>query len=481
MLFNSIEFFIFLPTVYFLYWYLLKNNLDKQNLLLLFSSYFFYCWWDWRFLSLIILSTSVDYIIGLKIYNSTNPDTRLNYLKFSIFINLMILVIFKYFNFFIESFIDLFNVFSSHNSEMLTLNIILPIGISFYTFQTMSYTIDIYFKKLKPTNNLICFACFVSFFPQLVAGPIERAKRLLPQILNSRVYSKNNLMSGLRLILWGMFNKVVLADSLGGSVNIIFENYNSMNGGVLFLGLVYFAFQTYCDFSGYSYIAIGTANLFGFNLISNFNYPFFSINPIDFWKRWHISLSSWVQDYLYNPMALYYLRKKAGFLNKYKPHFFTMIIIGFWHGASWNFILFGAYWGAITCIYINFKSHFNKFNIPNLLSSLFVFNISIIGFLLFRSLTVLDSFLYFRRMITNIAIPDQLYNGLIFVVIIIILDLIHKDDDRSSLTFSTIKAYFNVKKIYFRKIVYFLVLSLIFWSIIIFLFKNNNQFIYFQF
>ena len=249
-----------------------------------------------------------------------------------------------------------------------------------------------------------------------------------------------------------MFNKVVLADSLGNSVNTIFENYTSMNGGVLFLGLIYFAFQTYCDFSGYSYIAIGTASLFGFNLISNFNYPFFSINPIDFWKRWHISLSSWVQDYLYNPMALYYMRKKSGFLNKYKPHFFTMVIIGLWHGASWNFILFGAYWGLVTCIYIILNPYLNKFNIPKLLSSICVFNISILGFLFFRNLTVIDSFLYFKRMIFNLAIPDQLYNGLIFVVLIIIVDLIHKDDDRSALTFPLIKRYFNVKKIYFGKL-----------------------------
>ena len=481
MLFNSIEFFIFLPTVYILYWYLLNDKLNKQNLLLLCSSYFFYGWWDWRFLSLIILSTSVDYMIGLKIHNSNSPRARLNYLKCSIFVNLMILAIFKYFNFFIDSFIDLFNLFPFHDSETLTLNIILPIGISFYTFQTMSYTIDIYFKKLQPTNSFICFACFVSFFPQLVAGPIERAKRLLPQILNSRVYSKNSLMLGLRLILWGMFNKVVLADSLGNSVNIIFENYNLMNGGVLFLGLIYFAFQTYCDFSGYSYIAIGTASLFGFNLISNFNYPFFSVNPIDFWKRWHISLSSWVQDYLYNPMALYYMRKKSGFLNRYKPHFFTMVIIGLWHGASWNFILFGAYWGLVTCIYINFKPYLNKFKIPKLLSSICVFHISILGFLFFRNLTIIDSFLYFRRMIFDLAIPDQLYNGLILIVLIIIVDLFHKDDERSSLTFPLIKEYFNVKESYFVKIIYFLILSLIFWTIIIFLFKNNNQFIYFQF
>ena len=274
-----------------------------------------------------------------------------------------------------------------------------------------------------------------------------------------------------------MFNKVVLADSLGSSVNIIFENYNLMNGGVLFLGLVYFAFQTYCDFSGYSYIAIGTASLFGFNLISNFNYPFFSINPIDFWKRWHISLSSWVQDYLYNPMALYYMRKKTGFLNKYKSHFFTMAIIGFWHGASWNFILFGTYWGLITCIYIKLKPYMNNFIIPSLLSSILVFHISIIGFLLFRSLTILDAYLYFKRMILNFTIPDQLYNGLIFVIVIIFFDLIHKNDDKSSLTFSIIKNYLNLDKLYFIKIIYFL----IFWLIIIFLFKNNNQFIYFQF
>ena len=481
MLFNSIEFFLFLPITYFLYWKCFNKNIKSQNLFLLLCSYFFYGYWDWRFLSLIILSTTADYIIGLRIYHEEKQRKRLNYLKFSIFINLLILIVFKYFNFFIESWINIYNIFPFNDSDVWTLNVILPIGISFYTFQTMSYTIDIYYKKLKPTHDFVCFASFVSFFPQLVAGPIERARRLLPQIMNKRKYSEENLTAGLRLILWGMFNKVVRADSLGESVDIIFENYNLMNGGVLFLGLVYFAFQTYCDFSGYSYIAIGTASLFGIKLISNFNYPFFSINPIDFWKRWHISLSSWVQDYLYNPMALYYMRKKTGFLNKYKSHFFTMTIIGFWHGASWNFILFGVYWGLITCIYIKLKSHTGKLNIPNLFSSILVFHISIVGFLLFRSLTIIDAYLYFKRMIFNFTIPDQLYNGLIFLIVIILLDLIHKSDDKSSLTFPIIKKYFNIEKLYFIKIIYFLILFSIFWFVIIFLFKNNNQYIYFQF
>ena len=224
MLFNSIEFFLFLPLTYFLYWKCFNNNIKSQNLFLLLCSYFFYGWWDWRFLSLIILSTTTDYIVGLKIYHEEKQTKHLNYLKLSIFANLSTLIIFKYFNFFIESWINLFNIFPFYNFDVWTLNIILPIGISFYTFQTMSYTIDIYYNKLKPTSNFVCFASFVSFFPQLVAGPIERARRLLPQILNKRKYSQDNLFTGLRLILWGMFNKVVLADSLGNSVNIIFEN-----------------------------------------------------------------------------------------------------------------------------------------------------------------------------------------------------------------------------------------------------------------
>ena len=303
MLFNSIEFLLFLPIVFILYWFVVNKNLKSQNLLILVSSYVFYGWWDYRFLSLIFLSTIVDYIIGLNIPKQDSNKKRKLLLWSSVLFNLSVLGFFKYYNFFVDSWIDLFSSIGYEIKSVWTLNIILPVGISFYTFQTMSYTIDVYRKKLDPTKDFISFASFVSFFPQLVAGPIERATNLLPQILNKREFNYEQGVQGLRLILWGMFKKVVIADSLAPTVDNIFSNYQIYDGGILWLGAIYFAFQIYCDFSGYSDIAIGTSKLFGFEIISNFKFPYFSRNIGEFWRRWHISLSTWFRDYVYIPLG----------------------------------------------------------------------------------------------------------------------------------------------------------------------------------
>ena len=292
MLFNSIEFLLFLPVVFVLYWVVFNKNLKHQNLLILLSSYVFYGWWDYRFLSLIFFSTIVDYVIGLYIPMQDSEKKQKLLLWCSVLFNLSVLGFFKYYNFFVDSWIDLFNSVGYEIKSVWTLNIILPVGISFYTFQTMSYTIDIYKKKLKPTKDFISFASFVSFFPQLVAGPIERASNLLPQILKKREFKYEQGVQGLRLILWGMFKKVVIADSLAPMVDDIFSNYQDYGGGELWLGAIYFAFQIYCDFSGYSDIAIGTSKLFGFEIMSNFKFPYFSRNIGEFWRRWHISLST---------------------------------------------------------------------------------------------------------------------------------------------------------------------------------------------
>ena len=240
MLFNSIEYAIFLPVVFILYWFIFNKKIRSQNLLLLFCSYLFYGWWDFRFLSLIALSTIVDYLIGLRIFNSINPSHKKLYLSISILFNISLLGFFKYFNFFIDSWVDLISLFGYRVENIWTLNVILPVGISFYTFQTMSYSLDIYFNKLKPTKNFISFASFVSFFPQLVAGPIERASNLLPQILKKRVFKYEQSVHGLRLIIWGLFKKIVIADSLAPTVNHIFLNYLNLNGGILIIGLIYF-------------------------------------------------------------------------------------------------------------------------------------------------------------------------------------------------------------------------------------------------
>ena len=339
MLFNSLEFLLFLPIVFSLYWFVFNKNLKIQNTLILVSSYMFYGWWDSRFLTLIFLSTIVDFSIGLNIAKTSPRKKQKALLWCSILFNLSVLGFFKYYNFFVDSWLELLRSVGYEIKSVWTLNIILPVGISFYTFQTMSYTIDIYRKKLKPTKDFIAFASFVSFFPQLVAGPIERATNLLPQILRKRVFKYEQGVQGLRLILWGMFKKVVIADSLAPMVDDIFNNYQDFGGGTLWLGAIYFAFQIYCDFSGYSDIAIGTAKLFGIELMSNFKFPYFSRNVGEFWRRWHISLSSWFRDYLYIPIG----GSKKGKWKSVRNIFIIFLVSGFWHGANWTFIIWGLF------------------------------------------------------------------------------------------------------------------------------------------
>ena len=342
MLFNSIDFSIFLPIVFFLYWFVTNNNLKLQNLLLVTVSYIFYGWWDWRFLSLILFSTIIDYFIGQRLNIETNQDKRKLLLSASIIINLGFLGFFKYYNFFLDNFINAFSFFGfSINSN--SLNIILPVGISFYTFQTLSYTIDVYKRNLKPTHDFIAFSAFVSFFPQLVAGPIERATNLLPQFYKKRVFNYNRAVDGLRQILWGLFKKIVIADGCAQFANEIFNNSEDYNGSTLFLGALFFAFQIYGDFSGYSDIAIGTSRLFGFNLKQNFAFPYFSRDIAEFWRRWHISLSTWFRDYLYIPLG----GSRGGTWMKIRNTFIIFIVSGFWHGANWTFIV----WGALNAIY----------------------------------------------------------------------------------------------------------------------------------
>lgn len=289
MLFNSIEFAAFLPIVFLLYWFVFRKNIKVQNLLIVVASYIFYGWWDYRFLSLIIFSTLVDFFVGICLEQTTHKTKRKLLLWTSILVNLGFLGFFKYYNFFLDNVNTAFNFFG-YQFNTTTLNIILPVGISFYTFQTLSYTIDVYKEKLKPTKDIIAFSAFVCFFPQLVAGPIERATKLLPQFYVKRKFSYQQATDGLRQILWGLFKKVVIADNCAEFANQIFDNSDNLNGSTLVLGALFFTFQIYGDFSGYSDIAIGTARLFGFNLMKNFSYPYFSRDIAEFWRRWHISL-----------------------------------------------------------------------------------------------------------------------------------------------------------------------------------------------
>lgn len=336
MLFNSLDFALFLPLVFILYWFVAKGRLKLQNVLVLVSSYLFYGWWDERFLLLIAASTLIDYSIGRQLAATENAGKRKFLLWMSIVANIGILAYFKYANFFIENFIEAFAAFGLE-LHASTLKIILPVGISFYTFQTLSYTIDIYRKKLEPTKDFIAFAAFVSFFPQLVAGPIERATNLLPQFYKNRKFSYDQAVNGLRQILWGFFKKLVIADNCAKYANIIFDGSQDYNGSTLAVGAFLFAFQIYGDFSGYSDIAIGTSRLFGFNLKQNFAHPYFSRDIAEFWRRWHISLSTWFRDYVYIPLG----GSKVGKAKTIRNVFIIFLVSGFWHGANWTFIAWG--------------------------------------------------------------------------------------------------------------------------------------------
>jgi len=405
MLFNSIDFFVFLPIVFTAYWYFTNKSLKLQNLLVLLASYVFYGWWDYRFLSLIILSTVVDYVVGLRIYHSILPKHRKSWLFISIIFNLGLLGFFKYYNFFINSWLNLLSSIGYATENVWTLKVILPVGISFYTFQTMSYSIDIYKKSLKPTKDFIGFAAFVSFFPQLVAGPIERASNLLPQILNKRVFNKKKAYSGVEMMIWGLFKKVVIADSLAPTVNHIFENFQGMSGGTLILGAIYFAIQIYCDFSGYSDIAIGTARLFGFELMTNFNFPYFSKSIGEFWRKWHISLSTWFRDYVYIPLG----GSKVGQLKGIRNVFVIFLVSGFWHGANWTFIAWGGIHALLfipSFVFGTNRNHiysrptkFSLFlNLKNIMKVLFTFSIVTLAWVFFRANSVIDAYHYITGM-----------------------------------------------------------------------------------
>ena len=475
MLFNSLEFLVFFPIVFCLYWFVFQKNLKVQNLLLLISSYVFYGWWDWRFLSLIFLSTIVDYLAGLNIHNSSNKKTRKSYLWISVLFNLGLLGFFKYFNFFVDSWIDLLGTFGYKYQSTWTLKVILPVGISFYTFQTMSYSLDIYHEKLKPTKDFISFASFVSFFPQLVAGPIERASNLLPQILNKRVFNYEQGVQGLRLILWGMFKKVVIADSLAWRVDFVFNNYQNLDGGILILGLIYFSIQIYCDFSGYSDIAIGTSKLFGFEVMSNFKFPYFSRNMGEFWKRWHISLSSWFRDYLYIPLG----GSKVGTFLSIRNIFLIFILSGLWHGANLKFIMWGLI-HAILYVPLFLKNHHNKYRMKIVaedqkfpkLKELFLigktFIITTITWTFFRSENINSAFEYIFRIVAEIKFPESNLSGVLLILILFSMDWSFRVSEREVL---------NVKYFVLRYLAY-LIISL---SIILNFFNKNREFIYFQF
>lgn len=427
MLFNSIDFAIFLPVVFLLYWFVANRNLKLQNSLIVAASYLFYGWWDWRFLSLIIFSTVVDYSVGLRLSKEEAQRKRQILLWTSILVNLGFLGFFKYYNFFLDNFITAFSFFGMEIKPN-SLNIILPVGISFYTFQTLSYTIDVYKRNLKPTKDIIAFSAFVSFFPQLVAGPIERATHLLPQFYKKRTFNYSKAVDGMRQILWGLFKKVVIADNCAEYANLIFNNSADYSGSTLVLGALFFTFQIYGDFSGYSDIAIGTSRLFGFDLMRNFNFPYFSRDMAEFWRRWHISLSTWFRDYLYIPLG----GSRGSTWMKVRNTFAIFIISGFWHGANWTFIV----WGALNALYFmplllsnKNRNHLDSVakgkylpNIKELLSMLLTFSLTVFAWIFFRATDIRHAINYISEIFSKslLSLPEIRPRNLVILILIFV-------------------------------------------------------------
>ncbi|WP_136481122.1 MBOAT family O-acyltransferase [Cognatitamlana onchidii] len=476
MLFNSFEFLVFLPTVFLLYWFVFNKKLKVQNLLLLFASYTFYGWWDWRFLSLIVFSSILDYSCGLRIEKNVEKSKRRLWLILSMAVNLGFLGVFKYFNFFSNSLSEAFAKFG-YQLDALTLDIILPVGISFYTFQTMSYTIDIYRDKLKATKDPIAFFAYVSFFPQLVAGPIERATNLLPQFYKKRTFSYEKAADGLRQILWGLFKKIVVADNCAIIVNQVFENYTEVNSSALVVGTIFFAFQIYGDFSGYSDIAIGTARLFGFNLMQNFAFPYFSRDIAEFWRRWHISLSTWFRDYLYIPLG----GSRGGTWMKVRNTFIIFIVSGFWHGANWTFII----WGALNALYFlpllllkknrqytNGVAEGRLFvNVKEIFQIAFTFAITLLAWVFFRAETVSKAIGYIKAIFSSSLLghPRIDLKPFIFIVILVFVEWLQREEKHGL-------ALSNLKYTAIRWSLY----AILFCIILIFG-AQSQSFIYFQF
>jgi D-alanyl-lipoteichoic acid acyltransferase DltB (MBOAT superfamily) len=482
MLFNSLDFAIFLPIVFVLYWFVTNKNLKLQNLLVVIASYVFYAWWDWRFLSLVIISTLVDYIVGLGLSHEKGKNKRKALLAASIIINIGILGFFKYYNFFLENFIAAFS-FLGFQISANSLSIILPVGISFYTFQTLSYSIDVYRQKIEPTRDLLAFSAFVSFFPQLVAGPIERAVNLLPQFKSARFFDYGKAVDGMRQILWGLFKKIVIADGSAEFANMIFNNSASYSGSTLVLGAFFFAIQIYCDFSGYSDIAIGTARLFGFDLMKNFAFPYFSRDIAEFWRRWHISLTTWFRDYLYIPLG----GSRGSNLKVARNILIIFVVSGFWHGAKWTFIV----WGLLNALYF-LPLIFNKRHRKNLgvvaqgkylptfkelFQMLFTFTLTLFAWIFFRSENLETAISYISNLFSPslFIVPELLHHGsvlvlMLFIVFFLIIEWLGRENEHA-----IEKIVLKLKRP-LRYSFYFALILMMFW------FGGKPQdYIYFQF
>lgn len=478
MLFNSISFAIFFPIVFILYWFVFRKNYKQQNFLLLLASFYFYACWDWRFMFLLLFSIVLDYFSGIMIEKSETKRKRVFWLWLSIGINLGFLGFFKYYNFFAESFAEMFRNFG-YEINPWTLKIILPVGISFYTFHGLSYVLDIYNRKIRAERNFVDYAVFVSFFPLLVAGPIERATHLLPQIQKERHFDYKKAVDGLRQILWGLFKKIVIADNCAEYANQIFNNSADQSGSNLVMGALFFTVQIYCDFSGYSDIALGTARLLGVELLRNFAFPYFSRDIAEFWRRWHISLSTWFRDYLYIPLG----GSKGGTWMKVRNTFIIFLVSGFWHGANWTFIV----WGFLNALYFMplLLSNRNRNNMEivamgSLLPSpkdfikiSVTFALSVFAWIFFRAESLTHAFSYIKGIFTKslFSFPTVFPVTIIFLtVFFFIVEWFGREDKYALESFG-----FGWPR-FVRLGFYYLIIVLIFAFM-----GKEQEFIYFQF
>jgi len=478
MLFNSIDFAIFLPIVFILYWSVNNKHFKFQNAILLVSSYFFYACWDWRFLFLLMFSTLLDFYTGLKMQDATHQNSKRFWFWLSIFVNLGFLGVFKYYNFFAESFAEAVSHIGLKINPW-TLSVILPVGISFYTFHGLSYVIDINKDRIKAERNFVDYAVFVSFFPLLVAGPIERATHLLPQIKKARIFDYSKAVDGLRQILWGLFKKIVIADNCAEYANQIFNDSANLSGSTLVLGAIFFTFQIYGDFSGYSDIALGTARLFGIELLKNFAFPYFSRDIAEFWRRWHISLSSWFRDYIYFPLG----GSRVGVWLRIRNTFVIFIVSGFWHGANWTFI----FWGALNALYflpllltnnnrnnLEIVAQGNLFpSIKELFQISFTFSLTVFSWIFFRAENIGNAFSYVSGIFSKslFSLPEIFpFNIMLLICLFVMIEWLGRDQEY---------AIAKLGQIWNKPIRYAFYYAIIL-AIICFSGKEQ-QFIYFQF
>ena len=480
MIFNSIDFLIFFLIFFFLYWLVFSRNLKYQNLLILLGSYIFYAWWDWRFLSLLIGSSLLNFLLGIYIQKASNPRKRQLLLYAGLFQGIGGLIYFKYFNFFITSFSDVLRS-ANINANIHTLNIILPLGISFYTFRMISYLLDIDKRKIKPTHDWVTFFAYVAFFPSLISGPIDRARSLIPQLEKKRVFDNSQATDGMRQILWGLFKKLVVANNCSTFVNIIFSDYQKLSASTLVLGLFLYAFQVYSDFSGYSDMAIGFSRLIGFNITKNFSFPFFSQNIAEFWRKWHISLTSWITEYVFTPLTIAF--RNYGNTGLILAIIINFTLVGIWHGANWTFILFGFLNG---CYFIpqilrgtqNKKAKLTKGKMfPSFKEAINItgtFILVMITFVLFRADNITQAFRYFRGMLHKslFTIPPMAHDislALLFIAVMMIVEWLQKEKEHGM-------QIENIKQPYLRWTFYCCLI------LTIFFFPGTEQpFIYFQF